>query len=77
MSKIVSARITDQPENFFDPMPRVYATVAESDGELKEFFLFEYYPDELTFNPAEFIGLELDQAMNLKGQKDRAFLKTA
>lgn len=76
MNKIVSARITEQPVNLFDPMPRVYATVEESDGELNEFFLFEYYPDEITFSPSEFIGLDLEQACSLKGAKDRAYLQS-
>jgi len=70
--KIVSARITDQPKSMFDPMPRVYATT--DDGQ--ECFLFEYYPDEISFTPSEFVGLDLEQATNLKGKKDRAYLRS-
>ena len=74
--KIVSARITDMPSSMFDPMPQVYVTVEESDGELKEHFLFEYYPDELSFTPVEFIGLTLEQASRRKFTKDVAYLRS-
>ena len=70
--KITSARITDMPTSMFDPMPRVYVTTAD----MREHFLFEYYPDELTFGTHEFIGLTLEQAGRLKMTKDVAFLRS-
>jgi hypothetical protein len=56
----------------FDPMPRVYVTLENGD----EHFLFEYYPDELSFTPAEFVGLTREQAGRLKFTKDVAFLRS-
>ena len=66
---ITSARITKQPRSLFDDMPRVFVTI---NG--KEEFLFEYYPDEISFSESEFIGLTLEQAKHLKFKKDRDFL---
>ena len=43
--KVVSSRITEQPKSFFDPMPKVYVTMENGVEE----FLFEYYPDEISF----------------------------
>jgi len=68
--KISSARITPLPRSFSDPMPTVYVTL--EGGEEQE--LFDYYPDEISFSPAEFVGLTLEQARNLKYKKDRAYL---
>ena len=70
--KIVSALITDMPSSLFAKLPVVYVTV--DDG--REFRLFDYYPDEISFTPSEFIGLTLEQATNLKGEKDRAWLRS-
>jgi hypothetical protein len=70
--KIVSCRITDQPKDFFDPMPQVWVTL--EDGN--EHFLFEYYPDEITFQPSEFVGLTMDEGAHLKYLKDKKFLTT-
>ena len=69
---IQSARITELPTEPFDgmPMPKVFVTV---DG--KEEYLFEYYPDELTFSEKEFVGLTTDQARTLKFEKDKKFLQ--
>jgi hypothetical protein len=70
--KVTSARITAMPKDFFDPMPQVYVTM--EDG--KEQFLFEYYPDEISFTPNEFVGLTIEECRHLKFQKDRRFLTT-
>lgn len=70
--KIVSARITDMPKGFFDPMPQVWVTY--EDG--KEQLLFEYYPDEISFTPSEFIGLRRSEAIHLKFKKDKAYLQS-
>jgi hypothetical protein len=71
-NKIVSATISAMPKSLFDPMPRV--TVTFEDGTEK--FLFEYYPDEISFHPSEFVGLTYDQARNKKFVKDRAYLQS-
>ena len=67
---IKSARITDMPKDLFDEMPKVYITY--EDG--KEEYLFDYYPDEISFTPEEFVGLTKDQAKHLKYLKDRDYL---
>ena len=60
------------PKSLFDDMPRVYVTL--QDGE--EQFLFEFYPDEISFSPPEFIGLTMEEAKHLKFEKDAAFLRS-
>ena len=70
--KVISARITAMPLGLFDPMPQVYATTEDN----TEHLLFEYYPDELSFTPADFIGLDLDAARRLKYVKDVAYLRS-
>ena len=70
--KIVSARITPMPKSFFDPMPEVYVTLEDN----KEQFLFNYYPDEISFTPSEFVGLTIDEAKHLKFKKDKAYLQS-
>jgi len=70
--KIVSARITDMPKGYFDPMPQVWVTY--EDG--KEQMLFEFYPDEISFSANEFIGLTRSEAIHLKFKKDKAYLQS-
>jgi len=70
--KIVSARITDMPKSFRDPLPEVHAKL-EDGSEVK---LFEYYPDEISFRATEFVGLTIEQASQLKFKKDVAFLRS-
>ena len=45
--KVVSCRITTQPESFFDPLPKVYVTLDNNTEEC----IFDYYPDEISFTP--------------------------
>lgn len=70
--RITKARITDMPKSFADPMPRVM--VCGEDGE--EHFLFEYYPDEISFTANEFIGLTVAKARHLKYEKDKRYLQS-
>ena len=37
--------------------------------------VFKYYPDELSFNRREFIGLTKEEALELYGHKDIAYQK--
>ena len=60
------------PEGMFDQMPSV--TVTLSNGET--ICLFEYYPDEISFVEAEFIGLTVAEAENLLTRKDVQFLQS-
>jgi hypothetical protein len=71
MNVITEARITAQPKDWTDPMPRVYITIGGT-----EMFLYEYYPDEITLTADEFVGLTLEQSLTLKGKKDRAYLQS-
>jgi len=70
--KIISARITEQPKSLFDPMPKVFVTMEDGVEE----FLFEYYPDEISFSPQEFKGLTLADAKYLKIIKDKNYLQS-
>lgn len=58
------------PQEPWDPLPVVTATF--SDGSVKE--LFSYFPDEISFLPAEFVGLTEEEAKALKAKKDSVYL---
>ena len=58
-------------EGMFDPMPEV--KVQFNNGEEKK--LFEFYPDEISFEESEFVGLTEESARRLKFKKDKKFLK--
>lgn len=60
------------PTSLFDPMPTVTVTYTTGAQEV----LFWFYPDELSFQAEEFIGLTRDEAIALKGKKDRRYLRT-
>lgn len=60
------------PEGMFDPMPKVTATF--DDGSTED--LFSFYPDEISFSSAEFIGLTRSQALDLRHNKDVDYLQS-
>jgi hypothetical protein len=68
--KIVKARITAQPQSMSDPLPEVWITLEDGRDEK----LFHYYPDEISFQPEEFVGLTPSEGRALKLKKDRDFL---
>jgi len=68
--KIKKAYITAMPKSFFDPMPKVIG-IMEDNSEIE---LFEYYPDEISFTPDEFVGLTISEAKHLKFKKDKEYL---
>ena len=74
--KIISAIITPMPrpmpDGMFDPMPEVVATFA--DGSTKR--LFSFFPDEVSFQPSEFIGLTEEEAHSLFQRKDTTCLRS-
>ena len=74
--KITKATITamprPMPQGMFDPMPEVIATF--EDGTTKT--LFAFYPDEVSFSPAEFIGLTEEEAHSLFQKKDTSYLRS-
>ena len=70
---IVAVKISAMPKTLFDPMPVVEVRL---DGEEDYQVLFSYYPDEISFNAGEFLGLTLDEAHHMKFGKDKQFLTT-
>lgn len=74
--KIISARITNlprpMPQGMFDPMPEVHVILENG----AEHYLFQFYPDEISFTEKEFVGLTLDEARGLKFKKDKAYLQS-
>jgi hypothetical protein len=69
---ILRCEITRCPREIDEPLPEV--RVMLSDGSQQS--LFRFYPDEINFEPSEFIGLTLDEARALYGTRDRAYLKS-
>lgn len=72
-SRVVKCRITEQPKSFFDPMPKVMVTLDNNTEQC----VFEYYPDEISFTPEEFIGLTIGECYRLKFNKDKQFLQSS
>jgi hypothetical protein len=70
--KITAARITPMPKKFSDPMPQVFVTTEDGHEQL----LFEFYPDEISFRAQEFVGLTMNEARDLKRQKDVEYLRS-
>ena len=70
-ARITSARIAGLPQVMFGPNPEVIATVAGV-----EVRLFDYYSDELSFSPEEFLGLTVEEGRALKQRKDKAYLQS-
>ena len=70
--KIICARITAMPRGPFDQMPQVWVTTENGEEQL----LFEYYPDEISFRPEEFIGLTIEEGRHLKFIKDKEYLQS-
>lgn len=73
--KITNAIITPMPRpmplGMFDPMPEVVATF--EDGSTKT--LLSFFPDEVSFQSSEFIGLTEEDAHSLFQRKDTAYLR--
>ena len=68
--KISSVKITNiNSEDKDDDLPKVIATL--EDGT--ELFLFEYYPDEISFTKQEFVGLTPKQAIAKKKRKEEIY----
>jgi hypothetical protein len=71
--KIVECEIVGMPQNLFDGLPEVMVKYAGSD-EFEQ--LFTYYPDELSFAAGEFVGKTRAEALELKRQRDVAYLRS-
>lgn len=70
--KIKEAKIGPMPKALFDPMPTVKVTYEDGTEET----LFSYYPDEISFQEKEFVGLTRDEAFALRHRKDVAWLQS-
>jgi hypothetical protein len=68
----ITAMPRPMPLGMFDPMPEVIATFF--DGSSKR--LFSFYPDEVTFQTHEFMGLTEEEAHDFHQRKDRSYLKS-
>lgn len=73
MKKITAARITEYPKTIMDPTPKV---MVRYEDEQDEIFLLDFYPDEINFQPEEFIGLTEEEAKQLKFKKDKEYLQS-
>jgi hypothetical protein len=71
-SATITARPRPMPEGMFDPMPRVIVTYEDGATET----LFDFYPDEIDFTAAEFVGLTRREALALFHAKDVAYLRS-
>ncbi len=69
---IIAPMPRPMPLGMFDPMLGVIATF--DDGSSKT--LFAFYPDEVSFQASEFIGLTEEEAHSLFQQKDHAYLRS-
>lgn len=72
VNRIVSVRITPLPKHLGDALPEVWVTL--SDGTIK--MLFTYYPDEVSFDEKDLLGLTEEEARLLKFGRDRAHLQS-
>jgi hypothetical protein len=72
--KIVSCVVGPFPKRmrFTDPLPKV--AVVFDDGTAKD--LFQFFPDELSFTEAEFVGKTEQEAYELFHKKDLAYLNS-
>jgi hypothetical protein len=57
---------------FFDPMPQVKVKFNNGDEKV----LYEFYPDEISFEESEFIGLTEESARRLKFEKDKRYIQS-
>lgn len=69
--KIVNIRIKPVTKTILSNTAGVIATF--DDGSIRS--LFSFYPDEISFEAAELIGLTEAEALELHHLKDEAFLK--
>ena len=69
--KITECRI-DCSADIFD-IPNVHVKY-ENDTDFT--LLFDYYPDEISFTPDEFLGLTTKEARTLKFTKDKAYIQS-
>ena len=67
---IIEPNSRPMPEGMFDKMPEVKVQLSNGEGKT----LFDFFPDEISFEPDEFIGLTEKSAIKLKYDKDKRYL---
>jgi hypothetical protein len=72
-TKIITSAVVDPtPTSIFGPMPEVTVTYDDGSSEV----LFWFYPDEISFTAAEFVGKTKREANQIRHDKDVAYLKS-
>ena len=71
-NKIVEATVGKPPESVFGPLPEVIVKMEDGTTQI----LFDFFPDEISFTSEELVGLTVEEAIALKGQKDLAYLRS-
>jgi hypothetical protein len=74
LRKIVECEIRPSTGRFNLPDVMVRYEGSEEGTELE--LLLDYYPDELSFTPEEFVGLTRDEAFEMKQAKDVIFIRS-
>jgi hypothetical protein len=69
---IIEPNPRPMPEGMLDKMPEVKVRFSNSEEKT----LFEFFPDEISFDSTEFIGLTEKSAMKLKYDKDIRYLQS-
>ena len=70
--KIINCVIGPMPKDIFDEMPWIKVTF--EDGLEKK--LFQFYPDEISFNKNEIIGKTEKEVHQMKQKKDIEYLRS-
>ena len=70
---ITEARIIPRQGGLFGDCPKVMVKVDECS---KEFELFDYFEDEISFSTPEFVGKTVSDGVHLKFEKDRRYLQS-
>jgi len=70
--KIEAVVIENLGGGMFDPLPKVVVTF--DDKQTKA--LFSYYPDEISFNETELVGLTEEEAHKVRTKKDVRYVQS-
>jgi hypothetical protein len=71
MNRIKSVKFQDSENRYGDR-----EAVATMDDGTEEMFVVAWFSDELSFIPNEFVGLTIEEARDLKEEKDRSYLRS-
>jgi len=71
--KIIKVHISPVPTHWLDPIPEISV---KFDNQNKYEYLYNYYPDEISFTTEELLGLTRKQAIQLYHKKDVAYIQS-